>query len=176
MEARRQFSRIGWAFVVFCLVDLVVQEKRKGKTIQEAYQFAQDTKLKICHWFTVDDLGQLRRGGRLSAGKAVAGALLNIKPVLHVDDQGRLVPVDTVRGRKKSLAALVERMKATVVDPEGQHVYISHGDCLEEAETLASMVREACHVPTVTIGYVGPVIGSHSGKGTLALFSVGTKR
>ncbi len=106
----------------------------------------------------------------------MAGALLNIKPVLHVDDQGRLVPVDTVRGRKKSLSALVERMKATVVEPEGQHVYISHGDCLEEAETLAAMVREACHVPTVTIGYVSPVIGSHSGKGTLALFSVGTKR
>ena len=119
------------------LVDLAVQEKRKGKSIQEVCQFVQDTKLKICHWFTVDDLGQLRRGGRLSAGKAVAGALLNIKPVLHVDDQGRLVPVDTVRGRKKSLSALVERMKATVVEPEGQHVYISHGDCLEEAETLA---------------------------------------
>ena len=158
------------------LVDLAVQVKRKGKSIQEVCQFVQDTKLKICHWFTVDDLGQLRRGGRLSAGKAVAGALLNIKPVLHVDDQGRLVPVDTVRGRKKSLSALVERLKATVVEPEGQHVYISHGDCLEEAETLAAMVREACHVPTVTIGYVGPVIGSHSGKGTLALFSVGTKR
>lgn len=158
------------------LVDLTVQEQRKGRSIQEVYDFVQDCKGRLCHWFTVSDLGQLRRGGRLSAGKAVAGALLNIKPVLHVDDEGRLVPVDTVRGRKKSLSALVDHMKATVVEPEKQHVYISHGDCLEEAEILAAMVREACPVIDVTIGYVGPVIGAHSGKGTLALFFLGSKR
>lgn len=158
------------------LVDLALREQKKGKSVQEVHAFVEETKGKLCHWFTVDDLGQLRRGGRLSAGKAVAGALLNIKPVLHVDDQGRLVPVDTVRGRKKSISALLEHMKDTVIDPESQHVYISHGDCLEEAEALAQMVKETCHVPEVTIGYVGPVIGAHSGKGTLALFFLGSKR
>ena len=106
----------------------------------------------------------------------MAGALLNIKPVLHVDDQGRLVPVDTVRGRKKSIFALLEHMKDTVTEPESQHVYISHGDCQEEAEALAQLVKDTCHVPKVTIGYVGPVIGAHSGKGTLALFFLGTAR
>ena len=119
---------------------------------------------------------QLRRGGRLSAGKAIVGNLLNIKPVLHVDDEGHLVPMASAKGRKKSIEALVSHMEESAVAPEQQRVYISHGDCLADAQLLAQMVRDRLHVSSVTIGDVGPVIGAHSGAGTLALFFVGTHR
>ena len=122
------------------------------------------------------DLSQLRRGGRLSAGKAIVGNLLNIKPVLHVDDEGHLVPMASAKGRKKSIEALVSHMEESAVAPEQQRVYISHGDCLADAQLLAQMVRDRLHVSSVTIGDVGPVIGAHSGAGTLALFFVGTHR
>lgn len=158
------------------LVDLAVQEKKNGKTLDELVAFLEETKPHLCHWFTVGDLSQLRRGGRLSAGKAILGNLLHVKPVLHVDDEGRLVPVDSVKGRKKSLEALVKRMEESVVHPETQRIYISHGDCEEDAKTLAAMIQERMSVVSVTIGYVGPVIGAHSGLGTLALFFLGEKR
>ena len=159
------------------LVDLVVREKRAGKSLEEVRDFAESTKGRICHWFTVGNLTQLRRGGRLSAGKAVFGSLLQVKPILHVDDEGRLVPVDTVKGRKKSISALVEKMAALADHPEGQTVYISHGDCPEDAQILANLVRERFPgVKEILIGDVGPVIGSHSGLGTLALFFLGTQR
>ncbi len=158
------------------MVDLALEEQKKGRTIREVHRFVTDTIPHLCHWFTVGDLSQLRRGGRLSAGKAVLGNLLHIKPVLHVDDQGRLVPVDSVKGRKRSLEALLQKMEETVIDPEGQKVYISHGDCLEEAEALAAKVKERLPVASVTIGYVGPVIGAHSGLGTMALFFLGSHR
>ena len=156
------------------LVDLTVQEKRQGKTLDEAAAFAEKNRLYLCHWFTVGDLSQLRRGGRLSAGKAIVGNLLNIKPVLHVDDEGHLVPMASAKGRKKSIEALVSHMEESAVAPEQQRVYISHGDCLADAELLAQMVRDRLHVSSVTIGDVGPVIGAHSGAGTLALFFVGS--
>jgi DegV family protein with EDD domain len=124
----------------------------------------------------VGDLSQLRRGGRLSAGKAILGNLLHIKPVLHVDDGGRLVPMDSVKGRKKSIEAMFDQMAESVIDPQSQRIYISHGDCLEDAELLASMAKERLGVSSVTIGYVGPVIGAHSGYRTLALFFLGSKR
>lgn len=158
------------------LVDLTVQEKRQGKTLDEVAAFAEKNRLHLCHWFTVGDLSQLRRGGRLSAGKAIVGNLLNIKPVLHVDDEGHLVPMASAKGRKKSIEALVSHMEESAVAPEQQRVYISHGDCLADAELLAQMVRDRLHVSSVTIGDVGPVIGAHSGAGTLALFFVGTHR
>ena len=158
------------------LVDLTVQEKRQGKTLDEAAAFAEKNRLYLCHWFTVGDLSQLRRGGRLSAGKAIVGNLLNIKPVLHVDDEGHLVPMASAKGRKKSIEALVSHMEESAVAPEQQRVYISHGDCLADAQLLAQMVRDRLHVSSVTIGDVGPVIGAHSGAGTLALFFVGTHR
>ena len=157
-------------------MDLAVQEKRKGKSLEEVRDFVLATMPRLCHWFTVGDLSQLRRGGRLSAGKAIVGNLLNIKPVLHVDDEGRLVPMESAKGRKKSVEALLKHMEETVIDPETQRIYISHGDCLADAQALAAMIQERLHVVSVTIGDVGPVIGAHSGVGTLALFFLGTKR
>ncbi len=158
------------------LVDLAVQQKRTGKTIWEVRDYIEANKLHLCHWFTVGDLSQLRRGGRLSAGKAILGNLLHIKPVLHVDDSGRLVPMDSVKGRRNSILAMFDQMEASVTEPRSQRIYISHGDCQEDAEYLASLCREKLGVQSVTIGYVGPVIGAHSGYRTLALFFLGTKR
>ena len=134
------------------------------------------TKLRVCHWFTVDDLNHLKRGGRISAATALFGTMLAIKPVMHVDNEGRLIPVSKARGRKASLTALVDRMAATAIDPENQTVFISHGDCLTDAEFVAEEVRRRLGVKTVRINYVGPVIGNHSGPGTMALFFLGKER
>lgn len=158
------------------LVDLAVQEKRKGKSLEEVAFFVQETIPHLCHWFTVGDLSQLRRGGRLSAGKAIVGNLLNIKPVLHVDHEGRLVPMESAKGRKKSVEALVRHMEETAIAPETQRIYISHGDCLGDAEVLAAAIQSKLGVASVTIGDVGPVIGAHAGLGTLALFFLGKER
>ena len=158
------------------LVDLAVQEKRKGKSLEEVASFVQETIPHLCHWFTVGDLSQLRRGGRLSAGKAIVGNLLNIKPVLHVDHEGRLVPMESAKGRKKSVEALVRHMEETAIAPETQRIYISHGDCLGDAEVLAAAIQSKLGVASVTIGDVGPVIGAHSGLWTLALFFLGKER
>ena len=158
------------------LVDLAVQEKRKGKSLEEVVSFVQETIPHLCHWFTVGDLSQLRRGGRLSAGKAIVGNLLNIKPVLHVDHEGRLVPMESAKGRKKSVEALVRHMEETAIAPETQRIYISHGDCLGDAEVMAAAIQSKLGVASVTIGDVGPVIGAHSGLGTLALFFLGKER
>ena len=158
------------------LVYLCVQEKRKGKTIDQVHVFAEETKAKVCHWFTVDDLNHLKRGGRVSAAAALFGTMLSIKPVMHVDDQGRLIPVSKARGRKASLTALVDKMAETAIDPEHQTVFISHGDCLEDARFVADEVRRRLGVKTIHINYVGPVIGNHSGPGTMALFFLGSER
>ena len=158
------------------LVDLAVQEKRKGKSLEEVAFFVRETISYLCHWFTVGDLSQLRRGGRLSAGKAIVGNLLNIKPVLHVDHEGRLVPMESAKGRKKSVEALVRHMEETAIAPETQRIYISHGDCLGDAEVLAAAIQSKLGVASVTIGDVGPVIGAHAGLGTLALFFLGKER
>lgn len=158
------------------LVDLAVQEKRKGKSLEEVVSFVRETIPHLCHWFTVGDLSQLRRGGRLSAGKAIVGNLLNIKPVLHVDHEGRLVPMESAKGRKKSVEALVRHMEETAIAPETQRIYISHGDCLGDTEVLAAAIQSKLGVASVTIGDVGPVIGAHSGLGTLALFFLGKER
>ena len=158
------------------LVYLCVQEKRKGKTIDQVHVFAEETKAKVCHWFTVDDLNHLKRGGRVSAAAALFGTMLSIKPVMHVDDEGHLTKVGTARGRNASLKALVDHMAETAIDPAGQTVFISHGDCLEDAKALAQMVKEKFGYDDFLINNVGPTIGSHSGPGTLALFFLGEKR
>ena len=121
------------------LVYLCVQEKRKGKTIDQVHVFAEETKAKVCHWFTVDDLNHLKRGGRVSAAAALLGTMLSIKPVLHVDDTGHLVPVSKTRGRKASLLALVDRMAESAIDPAGQTIFISHG-----ARQTLSLWRTRC--------------------------------
>ncbi len=158
------------------LVYHAVMEKRKGKDISEVYQWVEDHKKNLCHWFTVDDLHHLKRGGRVSSATALVGTMLGIKPVLHVDDEGHLVNVDKVRGRRQSLQAMAEKMRQTCTHPENQMVFISHGDCLEDAQALADMVRERMQVKDIVIHYIGPVIGAHSGPGTVALFFLGIKR
>ena len=159
------------------LVDYAVKLKRAGKTAEEVAAWLEENKRNILHWFTVDDLNHLRRGGRVSKASAFFGTMLKIKPILDVDDQGRLIPHFKVRGRKKAVAGLLEQMKQDILEPDGQTVFISHGDCIEDAKKLEAMVREA--FPTITdilINYIGPVIGSHSGPGTLALFYRGKHR
>ena len=127
-------------------------------------------------FFSVDTLEYLRRGGRIGRITALAGTMLSIKPVLHVDDTGHLVPVSKTRGRKASLLALVDRMAESAVDPAGQTIFISHGDCEADAEFVADEVRRRFGVQDIYINYVGPVIGNHSGPGTLALFFLGSRR
>ena len=124
----------------------------------------------------MDDLHFLKRGGRISATTAVVGSMLQIKPVLHVDDEGHLINTGKARGRQSSLKALVDKMEKTVTEAGKQTVFISHGDCLEDAEAVAQMVRERFGTQDIRINYVGPVIGAHSGPGTLALFYLGTQR
>ena len=124
----------------------------------------------------MDDLNHLKRGGRISPAVAIIGTALGIKPVMHVDDEGHLIPVSKVRGRRKSLDALVEHMAETCDKPESQTIFIGHGDSKEDAEYVAKLVRQKFKVKNIILNYIGPVIGSHSGPGTLALFFFGTHR
>ena len=158
------------------LVYYAVAQQKAGKTIEEVYNWQLENRLRLCHWFTVEDLFFLKRGGRLSATAAVFGTMLSIKPVIHVDNGGRLIPVSKVRGRKKSLEALVDRMDATAINVAEQYVFISHGDCIEDAEYVAEQIRERMNVKDVLINYIDPVIGAHSGPGTVALFFIGSER
>ena len=158
------------------LIWLCAQEKRRGKSLEELWDYALDMRGHICQWFTVNDLNHLKRGGRVSATAALFGTMLSIKPVLHVDDQGRLIPMEKCRGRRASLTALVDHMEKTAVDPERYPVFISHGDCLEDAEFVAEEVRRRLGVKEIYCNYVGPVIGSHTGAGVVTLFFVGNSR
>jgi len=158
------------------LVYLAWLEKQAGKTIEEVRDYVEDTKLKQCHWFTVNDLFHLKRGGRVSGATALVGTMLGIKPVMHVDNEGHLIATGKARGRKASIKALLEEMKKRAIKPEEQVIFISHGGCLEEAEALAVTIRSELNVKDVIINHVGPVIGSHSGPGTMALFFIGTER
>ena len=153
------------------LVYLAVQQKNKGCSLEEVRAFAETARDHICHWFTVDDLNHLKRGGRLSAAAAFFGTMIKMKPVLHVDNEGRLVPVSTARGREASIQALLDKMAELVEDPSA--VFISHADCEAEAVALGEAIKAKYPVENMAINYVGPVIGNHSGLGTLALFFVG---
>ena len=158
------------------LVYLCVQQKRAGKSLEEVRDYAEATKRKVCHWFTVDDLNHLKRGGRINAATALFGTMLAIKPVLHVDDEGHLIAVSKTRGRKASLLALVDKMAETADDPAHQTVFISHGDCEEDARFVSDEIRRRFGTEDIRINYVGPVIGNHSGPGTVALFFLGQSR
>ncbi len=158
------------------LLDYVVKKADEGASLEEVKQYAEDLKLHICHEFTVDDLFHLKRGGRVSSATAVVGSILKIKPVMHVDNLGKLVPVGKAMGRKKSIYMLSENMDKAQVLEEGEPIFISHGDCLEDAELLKCILEKKYPNNPVTINYVGPVIGAHSGAGTLALFYRGNKR
>ena len=158
------------------LVWYACKKRDAGMTLDALAAWLEDAKFRLCHWFTVDDLMYLKRGGRVSAATALVGTMLQIKPVLHVDDEGHLINISKVRGRKASIQALAKRMTELGLSGENDTVFISHGDCLEDAQTLASILKETCGVKEVVIGYVGAVIGSHSGPGTLALFFLGKRR
>lgn len=157
-------------------VRLVWEKQQAGATLEEAFAFATDLVPNLCHWFTVNDLHALQRGGRVSKTTAVVGSMLQIKPILHVDDEGRLTKLGTARGRKASLAALKDHLKAVITHPEEQTVYISHGDCEAEARQLADMIAAEVPVKGFVFNHVGPVIGAHTGAGVIALFCVGAKR
>ncbi|MCI9116537.1 MAG: DegV family protein [Acutalibacter sp.] len=158
------------------LVYLAAQQQKAGLTLDQLLEWLKENVLHLCHWFTVDDLNHLKRGGRVSAATALVGTMLGIKPVLHVDDEGHLIPVSKVRGRKQSLDELVRKMAETALDPAGQTVFISHGDCLADAQYVEKRVRETLGVKKFYINFIGPVIGAHSGPGTVALFFLGQHR
>ena len=158
------------------LVYLAAQQKAAGKTIEEVRDYAEEAKNLLCHQFTVDDLMHLKRGGRIGAATALVGTALGIKPILEVDKTGKLVNTGKARGRQASLSALVDKMAATAVDPQDQVVFISHGDCLDDAKTVEKLVKQRFKVKRVVISYVGPVIGAHTGPGVVALFYLGKER
>ena len=158
------------------LVWYAAQERARGRSIEEVRDWAEEHKLNLCHQFTVDDLHFLKRGGRISAATAVVGSMLQIKPVLHVDNEGHLINIGKARGRSASLKALVDRMEQTAVKSDDLTVFISHGDCLDDARLVADMVKERFGVKDVYLNYVGPVIGAHTGPGILALFYMGSER
>lgn len=157
-------------------LDYAVRKAESGASIEETYDYLESIKQNMCHYFTVDNLFHLKRGGRVSAATAVVGTLLSIKPVLYVDSEGRLISIGKAMGRRKSIKALFEKMQAMQAMEPGDPVFISHGDCIDDANTLADMVRAAYPDHPVTINYIGTVIGSHSGPGTLALFFKGKQR
>lgn len=159
------------------LVWHAVQKAREGLSIEELRDWVEQHRLNLAHWFTVDDLMFLLRGGRVSKVSAYMGTMLNIKPVMHVDDEGRLIPMEKVRGRKKALQALVKHMEDSAWKPVAdQPVFITHGDCIEDVEYVSDLIREKFGDVKITVNYVDPVIGAHSGPGTLALFFLADQR
>lgn len=158
------------------LVYYAAKKKKEGLGLEELAQWVEENKLHLCHWFTVDDLHHLKRGGRISAATAIVGSALNIKPVLHVDDEGHLINVSKARGRKASLNAMIDKMAETYTQG-WDTVMISQGSCRSDADYVASEVKKRCKgVKRVIIGNIGPVIGAHTGPGVLALFFVGEHR
>lgn len=160
------------------LVHQAVLRKEKGFSIEETAAWLEENKLHVGHIFTVDDLNHLYRGGRVSKAAAVIGTMVNIKPILHVDNEGHLIPISKVRGRKKSLHAMADKMAENMGEWRGENkiVFISHGDALEDAEYLADVVRERFGIEKFLISHIGPTIGAHSGPGTIALFFMCEKR
>ena len=158
------------------LVHHALQNRAAGMSLEDNAAWVRDNVPHLAHWFTVDDLMFLLRGGRVSAASAYLGTMMRIKPILNVDEEGHLIPREKVQGRKRSIHHLLDKMKEHVVDPENQVIFISHGDCADEANHLAELVRETFHPKEILVGYIGPVIGAHTGPGTVALFFFGTPR
>jgi DegV family protein with EDD domain len=159
------------------LVYLAAKRRLAGESIESVRDFVENNKLNLCHWFTIDDLFFLKRGGRVSGATAVVGTMLGIKPVMHVDNEGHLINVAKARGRRAAVDALFDKAKNTMIgERANSSVFISHGDCIEDAEYLAERIKNEIGVKEVRIAYVGSVIGSHSGPGTLALFFLGSER
>lgn len=151
-------------------------QKDQGKTIEEAAEWVENNKLRLNHWFVVDDLMHLKRGGRISQTAAIAGSILEIKPVLNFDNEGKIIARDKVRSRRKALKELVAKMKQNFQGTSENVIFISHADCEEDAQTVASLVQETFGTKEIVITYIGPIIGAHVGTGTVALFYFGDKR
>lgn len=158
------------------LVYLTLEQKNNGATIEEAADFAEKTKLHICHWVTVDELVYLKRGGRISSTVAIVGKALGIKPIIHVDNDGKLISVSKVRGRKTSITTVANKYTELARNPKSGTVFISHGDCLEDAMEVADILKKEHKMPVKIVTHIGSVIGAHSGPGTIALFFVGKER
>ncbi len=158
------------------LVHYTCQKRDEGLSLEELTDWVENHKLHICHWVTVDDLMYLKRGGRINAATAVVGTMLQIKPIIHVDDEGHLINVGKARGRKAAMAHLVKQMQELGEGYDNSTVFICHGDCLEEANQLKEMALQSEGVKEVFVGNLGAVIGSHAGPGTLALFFLGKHR
>ena len=158
------------------LLYLAAQQKRAGLSAAELAAWVEENRLRICHWFTVDDLNFLKRGGRVSATTAFVGTMLSIKPIMHTSDEGKLVPVGKARGRKAALKALLDSIERLAIRPEEQTMFICHADCEEEARAVPRQITDRFATKTVHINYIGPVIGSHTGPNTMGIFFIGTKR
>lgn len=155
-------------------VYLGVQNRDAGMALEENAAALEKEILHVCHWFTVEDLVYLKRGGRVSAATALLGTALNVKPVLHVDNEGHLIKMTQVHGRKKSIKKMAEKLKESI-RPDSP-IFISHGDCIEDAEMLKDLIKEETGMDVTLITYIGSVVGAHAGPGTLALFFMGTER
>ena len=159
------------------LIYYAIKQREAGKTMEETARWLVDNRQKVVSWFTVDDLNFLFRGGRVSKTSALLGSILRIKPVMHVNYEGKLIPREKIQGRKKSLKTLAEKVISLANPKSGQPVFISHGDCREDAEFLANLVREG--MPGVTgieFFILGTIIGAHAGPGTVAIFFLGDSR
>lgn len=158
------------------LLYYAVQKANSGASLEETAAYLEDIKLHICHQFTVDNLFHLKRGGRVSGTTAIVGTILKIKPIMHVDNNGKLVAVGKSIGRKKSLHTLVDRVVETSAIEKGDPIFISHGDCIEDVEYVKELLTKKFPATPIMVNYIGSVIGSHSGCGTLAIFHKGTHR
>ena len=158
------------------IIYYAAKKKEAGATIEEVRAFVENEKLHMCHWFTVDDLNYLKRGGRISAATAAVGTMLSIKPVMHMDNEGHLVAVGKARGRKAALCQLLDTMGELGEVLEGQTTFICHSDCMDDAQYVASQMKERFGVAQVNINWIGPVIGAHTGPGTIGIFFWGRER
>ena len=158
------------------MVHYAIQNRSEGMSIEENAAWIESNVQNFLAWFTVNDLMHLHRGGRVSATSAIVGSIIRIKPIMHVDENGKLAVYEKCPGRKRSIHVLAEKIIADIVAPEKQIIHISHGDCLEEAQQLAKLIKEALPVIDVRISYVGSVIGAHTGPGVIAIFCMGNTR
>lgn len=158
------------------LVWYACQKRDAGLSLDEVTAWCEENKLHLCHWVIADDLMHLKRGGRVSAATAVAGTLLQIKPVIHVNDEGKLISVGKARGRKAAIQTLCDKVGQLGIEGANDTIFICHGDCLEDAQTLEAMLKEKYGTKKVFIYYIGAVIGSHAGPGTMAVFFLGEHR
>ena len=158
------------------LLDYVIRKADEGASLNDTANYAEGLKLQICHHFTVDNLFHLKRGGRVSGAAAIIGSVLKIKPIMHVNDEGKLKPVGKAMGRKKSLSKLVENMFELADMAEDEPIFISHGDCADEVEYVKELIAKKMPNNPITVHYIGSVIGTHSGCGTVAIFHKGKHR